>query len=255
MSNQPGQPGQPPKPSWFITGTDTEIGKTLVSSALLHALSTTGLRAAGMKPIAAGAVLRGADLHNDDADLLAAAASVALPAALATPYLLREAAAPHVAAALDHVRIDLQHVHQCFARINEQADAVVVEGVGGFRVPLSDAFDTADLAQQLGLPVILVVGLRLGCLNHALLTVEAITARGLTLAGWVCNVIDAGMAHADANVAALRQRLPAPLLGVVPRLDRPDAATAAAYLDFSRLVHWPVRAVAGTGNLFDASTS
>lgn len=232
------------KPAWFVTGTDTEIGKTLVSSALLHALVSAGVRAAGMKPIAAGAILHNHVLRNEDADRLAAAANVALSPALATPYLLREAAAPHVAAALENVAIDLQHVRQCYARITKRADAVVVEGVGGFMVPLSDNFTTADLAQQLDLPVILVVGLRLGCLNHALLTAEAIAARGLTLAGWVCNVVDTQMAHVEANVAALEQRLPAPFLGLVPRLSVADAAAAARYLDFSLLADWPTRGAA-----------
>ncbi|MBC7706977.1 MAG: dethiobiotin synthase [Rhodoferax sp.] len=228
-----------PEHGWFVTGTDTEIGKTLISSALLHALSTAGVRAAGMKPIAAGAVWRNGVLCNDDADQLAEAASVALAPALATPYLLREPAAPHIAAQLENVQIELPHVLQCFARIAEQADAVVVEGVGGFRVPLSNDFDTADLARQLNLSVILVVGLRLGCINHALLTAEAIAARGLTLSGWVGNVVDTNMTHTAANIEALTRRLPAPLLGVVPRLAVPTAAAAAAHLDFSRLAHWP----------------
>jgi len=227
------------KPWWFVTGTDTEIGKTLVSSALLYGLRQAGVKAAGMKPIAAGAVMQEGVLHNDDAVQLAAQASVALPQSLATPYLLRAAIAPHAAAALENIEIDVQHVQTCFERITTLAQAVVVEGVGGFRVPLSAKADTADLAQQLGLPVILVVGLRLGCLNHALLTAEAIAARGLTLTAWVCNVVDPDMAHADASIAALTAMLPAPLLGVVPRLATPGAATAAACLDFSRLAHWP----------------
>ena len=232
------------KPAWFVTGTDTEIGKTLISAALLHALSKLGVRAAGMKPIAAGAVLHNHVLRNEDADQLAQAASVALSPALATPYLLREAAAPHVAAALENIHIDIGHVCACFARVAERADAIVVEGVGGFKVPLADGIDTADLAQKLGLPVILVVGLRLGCLSHALLTAEAIAARGLTLAGWVCNVVDPAMAHAQANVDALRARLQAPLLGVVPRLTRPEAAAAAACLDFTQLAGWPAPGLA-----------
>ena len=224
---------------YFITGTDTEIGKTLIASALLHALALTGVRAAGMKPVAAGAEWRNGVWHNDDADQLAQAASLSLPTALSTPYLLREPAAPHVAAALEGVIIELGHILACYRMIEAQADAVVVEGVGGFMVPLSDDFTTADLAQQLGLPVILVVGLRLGCLNHALLTAEAIAARGLTLAGWVCNVVDTQMAHAEANVAALKQRLPAPFLGLVPRLSTADAAAAAGHLDFPLLADWP----------------
>lgn len=225
--------------AYFVTGTDTEIGKTLVSSALLHVLTQRGLRTAGMKPVAAGAVLRDAVWHNDDADNLAAAASVALPAELATPYLLREAAAPHIAAAQEGVTIDLAHIRTCYDRVAAMADAVVVEGIGGFRVPLSEQFDTADLAQQLGLPVILVVGLRLGCLNHALLTADAIAARGLTLAGWVANLVDPAMPYSQDNIDALAARLPAPLLGCVPDLVVPLAAAAADYLDFSCLPGWP----------------
>ena len=227
--------------SWFITGTDTEIGKTLIASALLHALGAAGVEAAGMKPIAAGAVMHNGVLRNEDADQLAEAAGVALSPALATPYLLRAATAPHVAARLEDIEIDVFHVQQCFNHIVGRAEAVVVEGVGGFRVPLSAGADTADLAQQLGLPVILVVGLRLGCLNHALLTAEAIAARGLTLAGWVCNVIDPDMPHAQASVDALTERLPAPLLGAVPRLPLPEAASAASYIDFTLLSNWPGR--------------
>ncbi len=228
------------KPWWFVTGTDTEIGKTLVSCALLHGLRQSGIKAAGMKPVAAGATMVSGVLHNDDAVQLAAEASVALPQSLATPYLLRAAIAPHAAAALENIEIDINHVEACFERITTLASAVVVEGVGGFRVPLTAKTDTADMAQQLGLPVIMVVGLRLGCLNHALLTAEAIAARGLTLAAWVCNVVDPEMAHADASIAALTAVLPAPLLGVVSRMPIPSAAAAAACLDFSRLAHWPV---------------
>src|SRR5690606_25220102 len=118
-----------------------------------------------------------------------------LPPELACPYLLREAAAPHIAAAMENITIDIAHIKACYGRITTMADAIVVEGVGGFRVPLSDCCDSADLAQELGLPVIMVVGLRLGCLNHALLTADAIAARGLTLAGWVGNIVEIGMPH------------------------------------------------------------
>ena len=128
-----------------------------------------------------------------------------------------------------------------FIEIKAASDAVVVEGVGGFRVPLNDDFDTADLAEQLDLPVVLVVGLRLGCISHALLTVEAILSRGLKLAGWVANATQDDMAFADENVAALEQRIPAPLLGRVPRLDKPGAEAAAAYLDFTQLPDWPAK--------------
>jgi dethiobiotin synthetase len=227
------------KPAYFITGTDTEIGKTLISSALLHALAQQGLRAAGMKPVAAGAELRDGVWHNEDADRLAAAANVALPPELATPYLLREPAAPHIVAAEEGVEIDLAHIRSCYDRVSAMADAVVVEGVGGFRVPLSRNEDTADLAQLLGLPVIMVVGVRLGCLNHALLTADAIAARGLVLAGWAANIVDLGMSHGMDNIEALTERLSAPMLGCVPRLPAPLAAAAAAHLDFSSLPDWP----------------
>jgi dethiobiotin synthetase len=221
--------------SCFVAGTDTEIGKTLVSSALLHAMGQQGVRAAGMKPVAAGTELRNGVWHNEDVDALAAAAPLALPQALTTPYLLHTPAAPHIAAALDGMRIDPAHIMHCYRQVQQQAEAVVVEGVGGFCVPLTDDFDTADMAQQIGLPVILVVGLRLGCISHALLTAEAIAARGLVLAGWVANTIDPAMPHMAGNVDALAARLPAPLLGHLPRFAQPTAAAAAACLDLSVL--------------------
>jgi dethiobiotin synthetase len=224
---------------YFVTGTDTEIGKTLISSAMLYALSQQGVRAAGMKPVAAGAELRDGAWHNDDADRIAAAANVALPPELATPYLLREPAAPHIVAKQEGVAIELAHILSCYDRVSGMADAVVVEGVGGFRVPLSDRHDTADMAEQLGLPVVLVVGLRLGCINHALLTADAIAARGLRLAGWVANVVDFDMHYPMDNITALTERLPAPLLGSVPRLPAPLPSAAAAHLDFSGLPGWP----------------
>jgi dethiobiotin synthetase len=225
--------------AYFVTGTDTEIGKTLVSSTMLYALAQQGVRAAGMKPIAAGAELRDGVWHNEDADQLAAAANVALPVELSTPYLLRDATAPHIAAAQEGVTIDLAHIRACYDKVAAQADAVVVEGVGGFRVPLTDKHDTADLAQQLALPVILVVGLRLGCLNHALLTADAIAARGLQLVGWVANVVDLEMRYGMDNIDTLSTRLPAPLLGCVPRLPAALPSAAASHLDFSSLPNWP----------------
>ena len=233
---------------YFVTGTDTEIGKTLVASALLHALVAQGVQAAGMKPIAAGVSKCNGQMTNEDCAQLAEAANVPLPQALTTPYLLQEAAAPHIAAAMEGVQIDVSHIVDCCRQVAAQSQMVVVEGVGGFRVPLNDHADTADLAGLLGLPVILVVGLRLGCISAALLTAEAIAARGLRLAGWVANSLEPGMAHGAANIEALAQRLPAPLLGYVPRLGSPTlvqtstsslAALAAAHLDFSRLPGWP----------------
>lgn len=223
----------------FVTGTDTEVGKTLISAAMLHALVKTGVRACGMKPVAAGAVRKGADWHNDDADRLAAAGNVVMLTSLTTPYLFKVPAAPHIAAGLEGIAIESAPILAAYLEVAAATDAVVVEGIGGFRVPLSDSFDTADLAQQLDLPVVLVVGLRLGCINHALLTVEAITARGLQLVGWVANEMEVDMNFADENIEALLMRIPAPLLGRVPRLAQPCAAAAAEYLDFSGLPNWP----------------
>lgn len=234
--------GIPPRFNCFVTGTDTEIGKTLISSAMLHALVECGVRACGMKPVAAGAEL-GDDgkWHNDDCDQLAAASNVHLLPTITTPFLLKEAAAPHIAAALEGITISAVPILAAYVEINAASDAVVVEGVGGFIVPLNDEFNTADLAEQLALPVVLVVGLRLGCISHALLTVEAILARGLKLIGWVANETQADMAFADENVLALEQRIPAPFLGRVPRLDQPSAEAAADFIDFTQLPNWPLQ--------------
>ncbi|NHZ95085.1 dethiobiotin synthase [Massilia sp. CCM 8734] len=223
----------------FVTGTDTEIGKTLVSAAILHMLVAGGVRACGMKPVAAGATERHGELHNDDADMLVAESSVHLPVNITTPYMLRAACAPHIAAKLDGVTIEPVPIIAAYAEIAAASDAVVVEGVGGFRVPFSDLFDSAQLAEQLNLPVILVVGLRLGCISHALLTVEAIIARGLVLAGWVVNEIDPDMQFADENVEALAERIPARLLGRIPYLEQPTAARAAKFIDLAGLPGWP----------------
>jgi dethiobiotin synthetase len=234
--------GVPIRFACFVTGTDTEIGKTLISAAILHKLVQRGQRACGMKPIAAGAEERDGELHNEDAAMLRAAGNVHLPQHITTPFMLREPCAPHIAAELEGVCIEPVPILTAYAEILGASDATVVEGVGGFCVPFSDDFDSADLAVQLGLPVILVVGLRLGCINHALLTAEAIVARGLVLAGWVANQVDPAMRFADENIAALEQRMPAPLLGRVPRLDQPSAAIAAAYIELAGVPGWPSRA-------------
>lgn len=231
--------GIPSRFACFVTGTDTEIGKTLVSAAILHKLVESGQRACGMKPIAAGAELRDGELHNEDADMLAAAGNVHLPQNITTPFMLREPAAPHIAAALEGVTIEAVPILAAYTEILAASDSVVVEGVGGFRVPFNDTFDSADLAAQLNLPVILVVGMRLGCISHALLTVEAIVARGLVIAGWVANTADPDMRFFDENVEALAARIPAPLLGVVPRLEQATAANAAPFIDLAGLPGWP----------------
>jgi dethiobiotin synthetase len=226
--------------SLFVTGTDTEIGKTLVSAALLHGFANAGLHAAAMKPIAAGAFERDGQWHNEDADQLDAAANVQLPGCIRTPFLLKAAAAPHIAAAHENVSLDIARIVEAHTMALSQADIVVVEGVGGFRVPLTDVHDTADLAFALNLPVVLVVGMRLGCISHALLSAEAIASRGLRLAGWVANRIDPDMLYPDENIDAIHLRLDsqynAPLLGTIPHLAPPDARQAATHLDISLLL-------------------
>lgn len=207
----------------FVTGTDTGVGKTLVSAGLLHALARHHRRVVGMKPVAAGVVPWGNDVASEDAIALRAASTVAVPAALDNPVLLPDPLSPHIAAARAGVQIDTAAIVRSYQALAAEADAVVVEGAGGFHVPLSDTATGADLAQALALPVVLVVGLRLGCLSHALLTAEAIRARGLVLVGWVANRVDPEMEAADENIAYLRARLGVPLLAEVPYQDLPDA--------------------------------
>ena len=214
--------------AFFLTGTDTEIGKTFITCALLHRARQLGLRAAGIKPVAAGTDAAG---RNEDVENIRAASNVDLPREVINPCCLSPAIAPHLAAAEEGVTIDFAPILAACASAIQKADLLIVEGVGGFRVPLGVDRDSADLAVALALPVILVVGLRLGCLNHALLTAEAIAARGLTLAGWVANRIDPDMLRAEDNIAALRERLGAPMLGSVPSIAGSDPAAAASFLD------------------------
>lgn len=218
----------------FVTGTDTDVGKTLIAAALLHKCREQGWRAIGMKPVAAGCVQDEQGVwRNADVIILEAAAGAANIGAAPddiNPYLFHEAIAPHLAAAHQGVRIDLARILTSFQRLQTQADAIVVEGAGGFLVPLAEGFDSADLAHALNLPVVLTVSMRLGCLNHALLTQEAIAARGLRLAGWVANRVDPAMACFDENLATLQERLRAPLLGVVPFLESPEPANVARQL-------------------------
>lgn len=211
------------KTAWFVAGTDTEVGKTFVSCALLHALRARGLSAIGMKPVAAGTDQNG---RNDDVEALLAAASVKAPRELVNPYLFAPAIAPHIAAAEAGRSIEIARISAALATLRGMADALIVEGVGGFCVPLGPRSDSADLAADLGLPVILVVGMRLGCINHALLTEQAIAARGLELAGWIANRIDAQMPRFDENLASLKERIKAPLLGVIPAHSTPQQAAS-----------------------------
>ncbi len=218
------------KHACFVTGTDTEIGKTFVSCALLHAARQQGLVAVGMKPVAAGVDAAGL---NEDVEQLCAASSRNLPREWVAPYLFRSAVAPHLAAREENREIRFAPIQEAFTRLQAAADVLVVEGVGGFRVPLGEDGDSADLAVALGLPVIVVAGLRLGCINHVLLTAEAIARRGLHLAGWVANSIDPAMARRQENIDTLSRLLPAPLLGIIPYQPAGGAGGAAS------LLQWP----------------
>ena len=226
--------------SVFVTGTDTEIGKTYASCALLHGFARAGLRAAAMKPVAAGAFEHDGAWHNEDADALDAAANTPLPPELRTPFLLKAPAAPHIVAATEGVSLDIEHIVACHRKAMQRADVVVVEGVGGFRVPLTDTRDTADLALALGLPVVLVVGIRLGCINHALLTAQTIAQRGLPLVGWIANIVDPDMRFIDANIDTLRTWLMrehrVPLIGTLPWLMPAAPGRAADRLDIASLL-------------------
>jgi len=221
----------------FVTGTDTGVGKTLAACALIHALRGRGIGVMPMKPIAAGAVTHEGGWANEDSiALMRAADRDASRMADVTPVLLREPMAPHIAAAREKRRIALAPLRAAFERLAADCEFVVVEGVGGFEVPLGDGLDTVNLARALGLPVVLVVGMRLGCLNHALLTARAIRASGLPFAGWIANVIDPAMAVAAENVAALEARLEAPLLARWPFQGKTDPAALASSIDLDALL-------------------
>lgn len=206
--------------SFFVVGTDTNVGKTYVASALLRYFVSSGTSALGMKPVASGCELSEhgiwqGQLVNDDVVALHEASNVKAPLELINPYHFTPAIAPHIAAEKAGVEIDLDVILRSYHTLAEMADVVIVEGAGGFFVPLNDQHTLADLAVKLNLPVILVVGMRLGCINHALLTVEAIKARGLQLAGWIANKIEPDMSMFDENLVSLQQRIDAPCLSVV----------------------------------------
>jgi dethiobiotin synthetase len=212
---------------YFVTGTGTGVGKTLVSCALLHAFCVQGKLAVGMKPVAAG-------VENGkwaDVELLAAASNVNAPRELINPYALVPPIAPHIAAKRAGIQIDIAAIRNACVELQKLADIVIVEGIGGFCVPLNDHQDSADMAQALGLPVLLIVGMQLGCLNHALLTARAVRAAGLPLEGWIANRVDPDMQVCDENVAALEQRLDCPLLGVLRFEQNPDAKKFSVLLN------------------------
>ena len=214
----------------FIAGTDTGIGKTVVSATLLAALNAGGHRAVGMKPVASGCQQTPQGLRNEDAELLIAHSAGTLDYALVNPVALPEAIAPHLAAKHSGMDIRLDPINAAFAALSTNHDFVVVEGVGGWMVPLSDTLMQADLVHALDLPVILVVGLRLGCLNHAQLSARAIVGDGCHLVGWIGNCVDPQMDCVEENLATLRMRLPAPCLGVLPHGGAPDPHALAVHL-------------------------
>jgi dethiobiotin synthetase len=216
---------------FFVTGTDTGVGKTLVSSALLRALRQRGRSVAGMKPLASGSDPAPEGLRNEDALALQAESSRRWPYEVVNPYAFAPPIAPHLAAAEAGVEVRLERILSCFRELRDGSETVVVEGAGGFLVPLGPGRSFADLPRAMGLEVVLVVGLRLGCLNHAFLTAEAIAHRGLKLAGWAGSLVDPGFERLPENLASLRMGLSAPCLGVIPHLAPLDLDRAVAALD------------------------
>jgi len=215
----------------FVTGTDTGVGKTLSSCALLHALARHHRRVVGMKPVASGAEPDGqGGWANEDSLALRAASTLVVPPQLDNPVLLPDPVSPHIAAERAGVTVQLAPILQAYQQLAAQADAVVVEGAGGWQVPLSPQLRIADLAVALQLPVVLVVGLRLGCINHALLTADAICASGLPLAGWIASRVDPQMREPEANLVYLRQHLSAPLLADIPWQAQPNARAVPVQL-------------------------
>ena len=218
---------------YFVTGTDTGVGKTEIACGLLRACAANGLAAVGMKPVAAGATRVDGALRNEDVERLRQAGNVSAARRVTNPYLFAPPIAPHLAAERVRRRIDLTHIVRAYRELARRADVVVVEGAGGLLVPLNERADGADLARRIGLPVLLVVGMRLGCLSHALLTQAAMAARGLAFAGWIANRIDPRMREYRANVATLERRLRAPLLAEIgyraePRTRRIEVDRALA---------------------------
>ena len=225
-------------PGWFITGTDTGVGKTVIAAGLIQALTDKGLLIAAMKPVASGGYASASGLRNTDAETLMEAANVDGDYETVNPYVFKPPVAPHLAAESEGINISLNRIRDQFCKLSDLADYVVVEGIGGWMVPLGPDTTTADLAVQLQLPVIMVIGLRLGCLNHALLTAESIQKAGLRLAGWVASQIDPRFEQQQDNIDALKSRLSAPCLGQIPYIENPRQKPEgiAARLQVDRLL-------------------
>lgn len=216
--------------AFFVTGTDTGAGKTFTSVVLLHALRQRGLRAIGMKPVASGSEATADGLRNEDALALQAASDPRPEYELVNPWALREPTAPEIAARLDGVVVTMPPILAAFGRLKAQADVVLVEGVGGFLAPIRDDFDQCELPRALGLPVLIVVGLKLGCINHARLTLEAVRVRGFEVLGWIASDVEPGMLFPDDYFEALKAALPAPCLGRLPHAPGADPATLARFI-------------------------
>lgn len=214
-------PGELSKAGFFVTGTDTEVGKTLISGALITHLKKQHAVVAGFKPVVAGMGLIAGKMCNEDILALSRVMTYKPQEDYLDicPYQLATPAAPHLVAKASGIHLDYSVMLNAFNAIRDKSDAIVVEGVGGFKVPFHDDKTSADFAQDIGLPIVLVVGMRLGCINHALLTVEAIQARGLRLAGWVANTVGP-MTLLQENIATLEHLIPAPLMGVIPELSK-----------------------------------
>ena len=223
-------------PAYFITGTDTDVGKTTVAAGLLQAARAAGLSTAAGKPVASGCEVTPEGLRNADALALMAQCTLALSYEEVNPVAFEPAIAPHIAAREAGVALTVPALLTPMQRIlRQRADFTLIEGAGGWRVPLSGQDSLSDVAQGLDLPVILVVGVRLGCISHALLTAEAIAQDGLQLAGWVANIIDPKTSRLEENLATLAERLPAPCLGRVPKLKSPTPEAVAQYLELDLL--------------------
>lgn len=226
---------------WFITGTDTDVGKTVASCALLQAAAQMGYRTAGYKPVASGSEMTAEGLRNSDALALQANSNQALSYSQVNPVTLSEATSPHIASASEGRAIHLPELSQGLRQLEQTADWILVEGAGGWFTPLSSQATFADWVQQEQLPVIMVVGVKLGCINHALLTALAIRQAGLKLAGWVANEVIPAGARQGEYLATLTQKIDAPLLGVIPHLTDLAVYTAAqrrdlgGYLDIALL--------------------
>jgi len=224
-------------PAVFITGTDTDAGKTLLTLGLMQALQQQGLRVNGMKPVAAGVFEIDGKTVNEDAQLIRQQSTKALPYELINPWLFEPAIAPHIAAQQVNKTIDFQSIKTALNEIKKQSDLVVVEGAGGWLVPLNEQQDVADIAVNMNLPVILIVGLKLGCINHARLTLQAIQAAGCRVVGWIGTQIEPEMMNVDENIETLKHYLPVQCLGIVPWLESQDTKTVASYINTETLMN------------------